>query len=134
MLDEPTEEQFSDMLDSVWLKSEPISIHQVTYGIQVLTPVAGAVTWDIDKGGHARLVLTANCTLTFQNFKAGQTVYLDVVQDAVGGRTLTITGGVKTNNNGAGVFTLSAAPNADDSLVFIHCDTYKKCLINKAFS
>ncbi|OSZ79260.1 hypothetical protein CAP35_13685 [Chitinophagaceae bacterium IBVUCB1] len=134
--DKPTEAQFVDLLDSVWLKGDYIPISQVTYGELALTPSpANVVTFDASAGGNAAVTLTANSTLAITNALPGQQLLLRVKQDGTGGRTLGLPAGAKVGYGGAGAITLSAAANAEDIVTF-YCvsSTSFRVLVNQNFS
>lgn len=62
------------------------------YGVVSAAPAAlttGTVTWDTCKLNKT-ITLNANTTITLSNLVAGSTLVLVVIQDGVGGRTLTI--------------------------------------------
>lgn len=129
---QPTQQQFGDVLDSCFLKNETVPIANVTFGMQVLT--YGATTnWDITAGQQAKLVLTGNTTLNIQNMQAGQFFLLEVVQDATGSRTLTLTG-AKVVNSGGGIVGLSTAANAIDLMSIYYNGTTFYVMVNKSFS
>jgi hypothetical protein len=83
--------------------------------------MTGAKAVDVSQaGGDAlRLNLVGNVTnLTFTNGMAGMTLALFLVQDAVGGRTVTFNSTVKV---AGGAFALTAAAGHADTLV-LFCD------------
>ena len=86
---------------------------------QVLTD-APTVVWNMDLGFNAKLVIGGNRTLSITNLKPGQYGTIKVVQDATGGRTLTLPATSKVANAGGGVLTLSTGANAIDTVTFYY--------------
>jgi hypothetical protein len=57
-----------------------------------LTPVAGAVTWDLSVAPCATCTITANTTITVTNGEDGMSYRLAVIQGGVGSFTPTLSG------------------------------------------
>lgn len=131
--DKPTESQFGNLLDSVWMKGDSIPVDGVTYGIQTLT-YGSTTTWDIANGQNAELTLTGNTTLAIVNLLVGQVLLLVVHQDGTGSRTITLPAGSKVGYGGAGAVTLTTTPNAIDILTCFNDGTRLYWLINKQFT
>ena len=112
---QPTATQFSDMLDSTRLKSEPIPVDSVTFGLNNLV-YASTTNWDINAGLNAALTLTGNTTLNILNTQAGQFLFLVIKQDATGSHTVTLPAGSKVVNNGSGYLSLTGTANSIDIL------------------
>lgn len=129
---QPTQQQFSDMLDSTFLKNETIPIANITFGVNVLT-YAATINWDITAGQQAKLILTGNTALNILNMQAGQFYLLEVIQDTTGGHTLTLSGAKVVNNSG-GIIGLSSAANAIDLLSIYYNGATFYCMVNKSFS
>lgn len=117
--DFPTAQDFKDLMDSLWAKTETIPFQQLVVGEAELLCDA-TTTWDVAENGYfnARLELTENTTLDILNQPEGSYLMLVVKQDGVGGRTLTLPAGTKVGNAGAGVVVLSTTPGAIDTLSF----------------
>lgn len=131
--DTPDETQFSDLIDSMHLKSENIPIQDATIGEQELTSGA-AVTWDFANGSNAYMTLGHNATLTVDNMQIGQYGALVIKQDATGGRTLTLPAGSKVGYSGAGAVSLTSAANAIDVVTVYRSNHGYLWLINKTFT
>jgi len=85
--------------------------------------ISGAVTLDYANGHYQRAVVTGNITsLTVSNWPTGKGawMYLELAQDATGGRTIALASAYKTAG-GAGI-TLSAAANAVDTMQLVTRD------------
>lgn len=96
---------FEDMKDSVqW--NDPV---------QTLTDAA-TVVWNYSNGGEAKVTLTGNRTLSITNLPTDRVVYgcLEVVQDATGGRTLTL----PTPQYKSTIGTLLTTANAVSEITF----------------
>jgi hypothetical protein len=65
---------------------------------------------------NARVTLAGNRTLRMNDVQDGYCGQLIVIQDGVGGRTLTLPAGSKVAGGGAGAIALTAAANAKDVL------------------
>jgi len=81
------------------------------------------ITWDQTKGATAAVTLTGNATLSITNEVAGMYGLIRVTQDATGSRTLTLPGGSKVINGGAGAVTLTTSPSATDVLSYFYDGT-----------
>ena len=99
------------------------TLNAPNYSSTFQTLTSGSITWDQTKGATATVTLTANSTLTITNAVAGMYGLIKVIQDATGGRTLTLPGGSKVINGGGGVVTLTAAANAIDVLSYFYDGT-----------
>lgn len=130
---QPTQNQFWDMMDSVFLKGDTVPIGNITYGIQALTDAA-TITWDMSNGTNATVTLAGNRTLAISNMSSGQFATLIIKQDATGSRTLTLPTGSKVVNVGGGVITLTTTPNAVDILSCFYDGTNYYWLLNKKFT
>lgn len=98
-------------------KSNLISGGQIK-AFQTLTDAAN-IAWDYALGYNAEVTLTASRILDEPtNVADGDYGTLVIVQDGVGGHTLTIPGSFKFVNSAAGI-TLSAAPNSIDSISWV---------------
>lgn len=84
---------------------------------QTLTDGA-TITLDCNNGLNTVVTLGGNRTLSITNASAGQYITLRVVQDGIGGRTLTLPSTCKVINTGGGVITLSTAAGAIDIIQF----------------
>jgi hypothetical protein len=60
---------------------------------------SGNITIDCALGSRFKVMLTGNVTVNFGNQKDGQTVEIQFVQDATGGRTISWTGAARFPNN-----------------------------------
>jgi len=76
-------------------------------GQQTLSISAGVANWDYSKSTYATITLTGNTTVNQVNNVSGDMAYLSVVQDATGGRTLTMPGVVFIGNS-----VINPSPNA----------------------
>ena len=130
---QPTATQFGDLLDSTRLKSEPVPVDSLTFGVNTLT-YAATTNWDCNGGLNAELTLTGNTTLNILNMVAGQQLGIVVTQDATGGRTITLPAGSKVALGGGGVLVLSTAANAIDILGCFYDGTYFYWYIIKSFT
>ena len=89
---------------------------------QALGNVSGTISWDAQAGNCASLTATGNLTFTgITNVQPG-TYMLKIVQDATGGRTLTLGGSCLTA--GGTAITLSTAASACDILSIFYDGTY----------
>lgn len=75
---------------------------------------------DVDSATIHRIVLSANCTLTFPTAAAGKSFTLALVQDATGGRTVTWPAGLSWPGGTAP--TLTTAAGKTDLLTFLCVD------------
>jgi len=130
---QPTASNFSDLLDSTRLKSEPIPVDSVTFGMNNLTYAATTV-WDANAGLNAAVTLTGNATLNILNAVAGQFFFLVIKQDGTGGHSVTLPGGSKVVNNGGGALGLTGSANSIDILSGFYDGTNYFWLLNKSFS
>lgn len=89
---------------------------------QALGNVTGTISWDAQAGNCASLTATGNLTFSgITNVQAG-TYMLKIVQDATGGRTLTL--GASCRKAGGTAITLSTAASACDILSIFYDGTY----------
>ncbi len=130
---QPTQSQFSDMMDSVFLKGDTVPVANITFGVQTLTDAA-TIAWDMSNGTNATITLAGNRTLSIANMSAGQFATLIIVQDSTGGRTLALPSGSKVVNSGAGAISLSTTANSIDLLSCFYDGTYYYWLLNKKFT
>lgn len=93
-----------------------------TKALNTLTDGA-TITWTVTGGNNATVTIAGNRTLAISGAAAGDYGTLRVVQDATGGRTLTLPGASKVVNGGTGAITLSSAANAIDLLNFYYDGT-----------
>lgn len=98
--------------------------------VSVLTD-ATTITWNVDNGLNARVVLQGNRALSITNVREGDVGFLTVVQDAVGNRSLTLPVGSKVKG---GSLSLSTAANAVDILAFYFDGSYYNWVIGANFS
>lgn len=98
--------------------------------VSVLTD-ATTITWNVDNGLNARVVLQGNRALSIANVREGDVGFLTVVQDAVGNRSLTLPVGSKVKG---GSLSLSTAANAVDILSFYFDGSYYNWVIGVNFS
>ncbi len=115
--DEPDEQDFADLIESCRLKSEPLQIVDLTYGVNEIVAAPNTVV-DVENGGNVHIVLDQNITLDIQNLLVGQYLNIAFTQDATGGRTVTLPAGVKVANAGGGTILLTNTPNATDVFSF----------------
>lgn len=130
---QPTQIQFGDMMDSVFLKGDTIPVGNITYGLQTLTD-ATTIAWDMSNGTNATVTLAGNRTLAISNMSAGQFATLIIKQDATGSRTLTLPTGSKVVNVGAGAINLTTTASAIDILSCFYDGTNYYWLLNKKFT
>lgn len=99
-------------------KADKVAVPNPT--VQSLDDVTGTITWDLDNGYNGQVTLDGNHTLAFSNLAnvVGRDLYLKVVQDATGSRTLTLPSSCKVVNGGAGAVTLTTTAGAVDGLSF----------------
>jgi hypothetical protein len=98
------------------------SIQAITLGCTPI-PLTDDTTiwWDYSAGSTAQVTLSGNRSLLIYNVTNGSNGTLIVSQDAFGGRSLALVGGInKTVSGGTGSVTLSSAPNAVDILTFFY--------------
>lgn len=76
------------------------------------------ILWDLRKGYNAKLVLTSSKTLLLNQLTAGDYGTIELIQDNVGSRTLTLPSNSKVSNGGSGILTLSTAANSIDIASF----------------
>lgn len=96
-------------------------VNNPTYGSQVLTDAAN-ISWDMDLGEVAKVTITDNRTIgNPTNLKIG-TYVLFVIQDGVGGHTLSFDTDFKWKGGIAP--TLTATANAVDILTFVSDGTF----------
>lgn len=92
------------------------------------------IIFDASLGASGYVTLTGNTSLSFANFAEGMYLTLVVIQDATGGRTLTLPAGTKVINYGGGSVTLTADVNAQDILCFVKINSIIYCTIGKAYN
>lgn len=131
--DIPVEEEFWDVLDSVWLKTESIPVQKITIG-EVELECDATTVWDMSNGLNAFLHIDQNTTFDIQNMENGQHATVIVVQDATGGRTITLPAGHKVGYDGQGVIELSTTPNTEDTLSVYKSELGYYWLVNKTFT
>jgi hypothetical protein len=83
---------------------------------------------------NAKVTLGGNRALAFSGVTDGMGGTLVVIQDATGGRTLTLPAGSKVENGGGGAIALTAAPNAVDILSWVCVGTTYYWSIKKNFT
>lgn len=85
---------------------------------------AATIVWDYTDGYNAQVTLGGNRTLgTPSGVVNGDYGTLKIIQDATGGRTLTLPANFKVVNAGAGAITLTATANAVDILTWTYDGT-----------
>lgn len=131
--DIPIEEEFVDLLDSIWHKSETIPIGKVVVGEQVLTCAASTV-WDFNEGSNAVLTIDQDTTIDLQNMEVGNLAILVIQQDGTGGWNISLPAGHKVGYAGAGVISLSADPGKIDTLTVYRSSLGYLWLHNKDFT
>ena len=131
--DKPDQDEWKDILDSTWLKSETIPIQQIVVSEQQLTCDATTV-WDFANGGNAVLEIDQDTTIDLQNMEVGNFGHLLVEQDGTGGWNITLPAGALVGYAGAGAITLSADPGAIDVLSVYRSSKGYTWLINKTFT
>lgn len=131
--DFPDEQAFIDFLDSVWMKSETIPVHQIVVGEQELVCSASTV-WDFSEGGNAVLTIDQDTTIDLQNMEIGNLGILVIEQDATGGWEITLPAGHKVGYVGAGVVQISTAPGTIDTLTVYRSSKGYLWLHNKDFT
>ena len=99
------------------------TINAVTGGapkaFQTLVDAAN-ISWDYSLGYNAEATLTASRILSEPtNVSDGDYGTLVIIQDGVGGHTLTLPASFKVVNGGGGAITLSTDPNAIDSISWV---------------
>jgi len=107
-----------------WTESEGLQLKTLAPS----TLVDGAtITWNLTNFSmlNSTVTLGGNRTLALTNPQTGGNYVLRIVQDATGGRTLTLGSGCtwKVINGGGGTITLTAAANAVDILAFYYDGT-----------
>ncbi len=115
----------TDNTDSVTISRDTLT--------QTLTDGA-TITYSATAGVSARVTLGGNRTLSITNMNNGMYLTLLVVQDATGGRTLTLPAGTRVINGGAGAVTLSSAANAQDILTFFEINNVIYCNIGRNYN
>jgi hypothetical protein len=114
------------------VNGEMIVAKRVRSGVVVLTDGA-TIALNAKEGNHFRVTLGGNRTLNVPtNAQDGQRITLEVIQDATGSRTLTLT----TGTSGAFAFgtdittlTLSTAANAVDTFDFVYSASKARWLL-----
>lgn len=94
---------------------------QLITGIFSLGTTGGAVTINFNNGNKQSVTLNAATTLTFSNGVAGATYTLEIIQDTVGGQTITWPASVKWE--GGIVPTISSAAGKKDLFSFFYDGT-----------
>lgn len=79
----------------------------------------GTSTWDYSISSNATITLTGNTTLSVTNSSDGNYGTIEVVQDAVGSRTMALPAGDVVVNGGGGAISLTSNPNAIDVLSYV---------------
>lgn len=87
----------------------------------VLLPYRSTVKWNVQLGYNATLNLTGNAKLVVTGFHPGSYGSIDITQDSVGSRTITLQTGSIVVNGGGGIITLTTNPGSKDTLNF-KCD------------
>jgi len=121
----------SDLRPSAYVKI-PAGIYQTllidasvkTSKMSKVTLVDSAtITVDCSLGQYFEVTIAGNRTFNFTNYQIGQTIYLDIKQDATGSRTWTPSAEVKWPYDSTPVLTTTA--NKVDSFVFRAYDSNK---------
>jgi hypothetical protein len=89
------------------------------------------ITLDFSLGENFSVTLGGNRTLAFSNLADGDSGVLFIIQDAIGGRTLTLPANSKVLNNGSGVLALTTTANGIDVVAFIKKGTNIIFSLNK---
>ncbi len=131
--DEPDEEQFGDVLDSYWSKTQTIPITQIVVGEQVLA-CAPSTVWDFSQGGNAVLTIDQDTTLDLQNMEVGNLGILVIKQDAIGGWNIALPAGHMVGYLGAGVVQISLTPGSINTLTVYRSSVGYLWLHNKDFT
>ena len=130
---QPTSDQFRDILDTTWLKSEPIPIQQLNAGSNVLAPAANVI-WDYSVSANMVMTIDQDVTIDIQNLEEGNVGHLMVIQDATGGWSLTLPAGHKTAYNGGGSISLTDTPGAIDVIVVLRLNNAYVWLLSPNFT
>lgn len=132
--DKPTEDNFEDLIDSVYTKDELVPLNGVNFGMKVLT-YGATTTWTVPTDGlQAEVTLAGNTVLDVHGMVDGQMGALFVIQDGTGGWNITLPVGSKVAFAGAGSVILSTAPGAVDILTVIRRNSTLYWMINKSFT
>lgn len=115
--DTPDGQAFADWVESCRLKSEPLQIVDLTYGVNEIAADVTTVI-DVNDGGNVHITLDQDTTLDIQNLLIGQYLNVAITQDATGGWSVTLPAGVKVANAGGGAIMLTSTPNATDVFSF----------------
>lgn len=117
-LKRPSGNDFADLIDSTWLKSETINVNDVMviFGTQTLTYAATTI-YDINLGGDAEVTLTGDTILQMNNLHDGQVFLLSVIQGGTGNYNITLPAGSIVNNGGGGAIILTPTVGGKDLLV-----------------
>ena len=81
------------------------------------------VRWNLRNGYNAKVTLAGNRTLVLQELTPGDYGTLEIIQDIVGSRTLTLPSNSKVANGGGGILTLATTANAIDIATFYYNGT-----------
>lgn len=104
----PTQGEYSDVFDRVYLKDQTVPVDAISIGEETLTSSSGTLTWDVEAvGTNARVTLTESVTLDIQNMAIGRFLNLVVKQGGSGSYTITLPTGARVGYGGAGVINLS---------------------------
>ncbi len=99
-----------------------VTAPQFASTVQTLTDGA-TITFNANNGSNAAVTLAGNRTLAFSNVVAGSYYTLIVIQDATGGRTLTLPANSKVIGGGSGAVTLSSTASSVDLITFYYDGT-----------
>lgn len=98
---------------SITVSGPPATTIQLTDG--------ATITWDVAaQPSYASVTLEGNRTLVMSNLSAGMSGVLEVNQDDVGGRSLTLPANSLVANDGGGAVTLTSTANAKDVLAWYY--------------
>jgi len=96
-----------------------ISSGGVSQNFQTLVDLPN-ISWDYSLGYNAEVTLTASRILNEPtNTNDGDYGTLVIIQDGVGGHSLTLPASFQVVGGGAGAITLSTAPNSVDSISWV---------------
>jgi hypothetical protein len=102
--------------------------------VQSLAIIGVNSIWNCNLGLNASINLTTNVILDLQNVIPGYVGFLVIKQDGTGNRTITLPAQSKVGGNGAGIITLSTAPNSIDILKFYYDGTNYYWNVNHSFN
>jgi hypothetical protein len=103
-------ERLGGVFGGTWATDDPILPTKVGPSIAIQSDQANSKYYDAGNTGAAKTIdwnngptqkctLTGNCTFTFSNPVQGATYSLEIAQDAIGSRTLTLPSTVRWTNN-----------------------------------